>query len=113
LTQRLITFSRGGAPIKQTVSVAELILDSVGSTLNGCTLRCNFSIPPDLWPVDVDEGQMEQVIRNLLQNTREAMPNGGVITVKAENVTLNEQGVSQGTPSEDDYYVMISIRDEG
>jgi PAS domain S-box-containing protein len=113
LTQRLITFSKGGAPIKRTVSVAELIMDSSGLTLNGSTVRCDFSIPLDLWPVDVDEGQMGQVIGNLIQNAREAMPNGGVITLKAENATLNGQNVGEGTPSENGHYVMISIQDEG
>jgi PAS domain S-box-containing protein len=113
LTQRLITFSRGGAPIMRTVSVAELIMDSVGLALDGSIVRCNFFLPPGLWPLDVDEGQMGQAIGNLIQNAKEAMPSGGVITVKAENATLNGHGLSEGTPSENGHYVMISIRDEG
>jgi PAS domain S-box-containing protein len=113
LTQKLITFSKGGAPIKRTVSVAELIMDSAGLNLSGSSVRCNFSIPPDLWPVEVDERQMGQAIGNLIQNAREAMPNGGVITVRAENATLNRQGVGEGDPSENRHYVMISIQDEG
>ncbi len=88
-------------------------MDSAGLTLSGSNVRCNFSIPPDLWPVDVDEGQMGQVIGNLIQNAREAMPNGGVIKVRAENVTLNGQGVAESTPPENGQYVMISIEDEG
>jgi PAS domain S-box-containing protein len=113
LTQRLITFSKGGSPIKRTISVAEFIMDSAGRNLSGSNVRCNFSIPPDLWPVDVDERQMGQAIGNLIQNAREAMPDGGVITVRAENVTLNSQGLGEGAPSENGHYVIISIQDEG
>ncbi len=113
LTQRLITFSKGGAPIKRKVSVGKLIMNSAGLTLSGSAVRCDFSIPPDLWPVDVDEGQMGQVIDSLMQNAREAMPKGGVVTARAENVTLNGQGVGEGAPQENSHYVMISIQDEG
>jgi PAS domain S-box-containing protein len=113
LTQRLITFSKGGHPIKRTVDIEKLIMNSAGLTLGGSTVRCDFYIPPDLWPVEVDEGQMGQVIESLMQNAREAMPNGGVITVRAENVTLNWQDVAEGIPPANGHYVMVSIEDEG
>jgi two-component system cell cycle sensor histidine kinase/response regulator CckA len=113
LTQRLITFSKGGAPIKRTISVGKLIMNSAGLTLGGSAVRCYFSIPPDLWPVDVDEGQMGQVIDSLMQNAREAMPKGGVVTARAENVIPNGKGVGEGGSQENSHYVMISIEDEG
>jgi PAS domain S-box-containing protein len=113
LTQRLITFSKGGAPIKSTVSFGSLILNSAGLTLGGSAVRCDFSIPPDLWPVEVDEGQMGQVIVSLMQNAIEAMPTGGVVTVRAENVTLTGQEVGESVPPENGHWVMISIEDEG
>jgi PAS domain S-box-containing protein len=113
LTQRLITFSKGGAPIKRTISVPEMIMDSAGLSLGSSNVRCNFSISPVLRSVDVDERQMGQVISNLILNAKEAMPNGGVITVRAENATLNEGGTVGGISSGHDQYVMISIEDEG
>jgi PAS domain S-box-containing protein len=113
LTQKFITFSRGGIPVKRAVSMAELIMDSAGLTLGGSKVRCNFFISHDLWPVEVDERQVGQVIGNLLQNAREAMPDGGAITVRAENTAANGQGESEGDVSGDGHYVMISIEDEG
>jgi PAS domain S-box-containing protein len=113
LTQRLITFSKGGAPIKRIVSIGKLIMNSAGLTLGGSGVRCDFSIPLDLWPVDVDEGQMGQVIDSLMQNAREAMKKGGVVTARAENVTLNGKGVGEDAQQENSRYVMISIEDEG
>jgi PAS domain S-box-containing protein len=113
LTQKLITFSKGGAPIKRTVSVSELIMNSASSNLSEFCVRCDFSIPPDLWPVEVDERQMNQMLGNLLQNAIEAMPNGGVITISAKNSTLNRQDMGKGAPSENARYVMIAIQDEG
>jgi len=113
LTQKLITFSKGGAPIKSMVSVAELVMNTAALSLSGPKVTCNFSIPPDLWPIEIDEGQMGQAIGNIIQNASEAMPDGGVITLKAENMTVNGQAVSEGIPPEGGRYVMISIQDQG
>lgn len=113
LTQRLITFSEGGAPIKCTVSLSELIMDSASLIFSGADVTCLFSIPPDLSPLDADERQVGQAIGNLLQNAREAMPGGGVIKIWAENATLDGQGLAGSKSSEKGRYVMISIEDEG
>jgi PAS domain S-box-containing protein len=79
LTQQLLTFSKGGAPIKSTASVADLIRDSADFALRGSNVRCEVIIPDDLWPIEVDQGQMNQVINNLIINADEAMPDGGII----------------------------------
>jgi PAS domain S-box-containing protein len=110
LTQQLLTFSRGGAPIKKTVSIAELLRDSVSFALRGSNARCELSIPDDLWSVEVDEGQISQVISNIVINADHAMPRGGIIKVRAENVTI---GAEDAIPLEDGEYVKIYIEDRG
>ncbi|MBU7046698.1 MAG: PAS domain S-box protein [Theionarchaea archaeon] len=109
LTQQLLTFSKGGAPIKKATSLQELIRDSTSFALRGSNVRCHFYIPDDLSPADIDEGQVSQVINNLIMNADEAMPEGGVIQVKAENVFIDE-GV---LPLKRGDYVKISIKDQG
>jgi PAS domain S-box-containing protein len=109
LTQQLLTFSKGGAPIKKATSLKELIRDSASFALRGSNVRCHFYIPDDLSPADIDEGQISQVINNLIMNADEAMPEGGVIQVKAENVFIDE-GV---LPLRKGDYVKISIKDGG
>lgn len=110
LAQQLLTFSRGGAPIKKTASVAELLKDSVTFALRGSNVRCEFSLPDDLWPVEVDEAQINQVINNLIINAEQAMPEGGIINVRAENMVV---GTEQGLPLKEGRYVKIAIEDQG
>jgi len=110
LTQQLLTFSRGGAPIKKTASIAELIQDSVNFALRGSKVRCEFSLPDDLWPVEVDEGQISQVITNLVINADEAMPGGGTIDIGTENTVVKGKGallLPKGN------YIKITVKDHG
>ncbi|MDH3349015.1 MAG: PAS domain S-box protein [Desulfobulbaceae bacterium] len=87
LTQQLLTFSKGGAPIRKTASIAGVIRDSASFILRGSNLTCNFHIPDDLWLVDIDQGQISQVIQNIILNARQAMPGGGTITINCENIS--------------------------
>ena len=112
LTQQLLTFSKGGAPIKRTTAIAHILEDSVKFTLSGSNVRSDFSLPRDLWNIDVDEGQLSQVIQNLVINAKEAMPQGGVIEVKAENVTTDDHAPDELFPRKGSY-VMASITDHG
>jgi len=112
LTQQLLTFSKGGAPIKKTASILELIKDSAIFALRGSSVRCEFYLPEDLWPVEVDEGQMSQVIHNLVINAQQAMPRGGTIRIRAENKTARSGG-GPGLPSHLERYIQLSILDEG
>jgi len=110
LTQQLLTFAKGGVPIKKKVSIAKMFQDTVEFALSGSNVRCEYSLPEDLWWVEVDEGQVSQVIQNLTLNADQAMAEGGVMTVRAENVSVDERN---GIPLEAGKYLRISISDHG
>ncbi|HEX8949765.1 MAG TPA: PAS domain S-box protein [Dissulfurispiraceae bacterium] len=110
LTRQLLTFSRGGEPIKRTVSLAGLIKDSTTLALRGSHIICEFAFADDLWPAEVDDGQMEQVINNLVINAVQAMPGGGVVRVAAGNLFV---GTDNGLPLREGRYVTITVEDQG
>jgi two-component system cell cycle sensor histidine kinase/response regulator CckA len=113
LTHRLITFSRGGAPIREKASIVELLRESASLALAGSSVECDFSFAQDLWPVEHDEAQMQHVINNLITNACEAMPQGGTIKLTAENVLVGEGGEQPGPPLQEGRYVKVSFRDQG
>ena len=106
LAQQLLTFSSGGAPIKKTMFISKLLRESVLFALSGSNVQCEFSISNNLWAVEIDEGQINQAINNLIINAIQSMPEGGRIKLTAENVTVSE-GEKKGR------YVKISIVDQG
>jgi len=110
LTQQLLTFARGGAKIKKTTSIAELIEDAASFALRGSNVRCEFSLPDDLWLVEINEGQMNQVITNLIINADEAMPERGVLNIGAKNTVLTGRGA---LPLPKGNYIEITIEDHG
>ncbi len=113
LTKQLLTFSKGGAPIKQITSIVGLLKDSAGFALRGSNVRCEFSIPGDLWPVEIDKGQISQVIHNLIINANQAMPHGGTIYINAENVDVRGDKGHSTLPIPNGAYIKIAIKDEG
>jgi len=110
LTARLITFSKGGKPVKNVVTIEDLVNDSVRFTLRDSNIGCKFYITDGLWPVKIDEEQIKQVIYNITANAREAMSGEGIINVYCENVTIREKGT---LPLKDRKYVKTSIEDQG
>ena len=110
LTQQLLTFAKGGAPVRQTASVGQIIRESAEFALRGSNVRCEFDWPVGVVPVDVDTGQMSQVIHNLVINSMQAMPEGGVIRVCGQNVRLHAE---TGVPLPEGDYVRIDIEDHG
>ena len=109
LTQKLITFSKGGTPDKNIANVAKLIKGATEFTLSGSNLKCEYQFAEDLLAVEVDSSQIGQAIHNLIMNAREAMPQGGPLKVTAENVKSSEDlpGLRDGK------YIKISIVDQG
>ena len=110
LTQQLLTFARGGAPVRRTAAVQELIRDSAAFVLRGSPVTAEYDLPVDLWPVEVDAGQISQVIQNIVLNAAQAMPGGGRVAISARNF------VSPGeiaTTHRSSRYVRISIADQG
>jgi len=87
LTQRLLTFSTGGAPVRKPISLAALVREYAGLALSGSSALCEYVIPDDLWPVYADEGQIGQVVGNLVINAHQAMPEGGRIRISCENAS--------------------------
>ncbi len=111
LTLQLLTFSKGGEPVKETSSVAEIITDSADFVLHGSNVICHYNFPQYLWLVDIDKGQMSQVIQNIIINSRHAMPKGGTIDVQCENVVSAKVGSSlQNFPQNG---IKITISDTG
>jgi CheY-like chemotaxis protein len=110
LTRQLLTFSKGGEPVKRTTMIGEVIKDSAGFALRGSRVRYDFTFPDDLWLVDVDEGQISQVMHNLIINADHAMPEGGTIAIRCENVVV---GSNSGLPVRSGDYVSIIVQDQG
>jgi PAS domain S-box-containing protein len=115
LTRQLLTFSRGGAPVKKPIYLQELLRQAVHFNMAGSNVRPEFSIDEDLLPVEADEGQIGQVINNLALNAVQAMPRGGTIEISARNreiVEPEEFPLSQARAARG-RYVMIEVRDHG
>ncbi len=110
LTRQLLTFSKGGTPIKTTASVGDLVRESAIFALRGSNVRCELRIAPDLFPVEIDKGQIHQVVNNLVINADQAMPDGGNLLIGAENlVSWEENGMILPAPRN----VKVFIRDQG
>ncbi len=109
LTQQLLTFAKGGAPVKKIIRIRELIKESGSFALIGSNVSCEFSIAADLWSVEVDEGQISQAINNLVINAQQAMPRGGEIRVRAENINNTGDVLTLRKGK----YIKITIEDKG
>ena len=110
LTQQLLTFAKGGAPIKKLASITELAKETAIFALSGSNVKCQFDLPDDLWAVEYDEGQIVQVISNIVINADQAMPQGGILKVSARNTVI---GTEDTLPLPKGNYVEIIIEDHG
>ena len=111
LTRQLLTFAKGTPPKRRVEAVTALVRESVEFALHGSHLRCQFRLAPDLWLTELDRGQINQVINNLVINAVQASPEGGVLDVSAENVVVSRERLVATLRAGD--YVRISIRDHG
>ena len=110
LTMQLLTFAKGGSPIKQTASIVEVIRESTEFSLRGSNLKAEFEFAPDIAAVEIDTGQMSQVIQNLVINAKHAMTNGGVLRISGRNAALTGR---ENLPLMAGDYVCVSIQDFG
>ena len=110
LTQQLLTFAKGGTPIKRLCTGGDLIMEAASFACHGSAVSCRYEIARDLWPIEVDDGQLGQVIQNMVINSVQAMPMGGTITVAAANVTLAKDNRFLLAPGP---YLRITVSDEG
>jgi PAS domain S-box-containing protein len=110
LTHQLLTFARGGSPVRRTVSIHELLHESVGFAVRGANVRCDVALPDALWPADIDADQINQVIHNVVLNAVQAMPEGGSVQVRAENIALT---TTAALPLQEGRYIKITVRDHG
>jgi CheY-like chemotaxis protein len=106
----LLTFSKGGAPVKEVTTISDVIVGCSTFALSGSKVGCDFNLPADLWPVKIDIGQINQVIQNIIINANQAMPEGGTIRISAVNITVD---MNHGLPLQPGNYVLLSFQDSG
>jgi PAS domain S-box-containing protein len=110
LTRQLVTFSKGGAPSKKTMSIVDVIREAAEFVLHGSNVRCEYDLPGNLYPVDIDRDQISQVISNLVLNSVQSMPGGGTAKIEAGNTTLKKQSFAR---LGEGAYVRIAVEDTG
>ncbi|HMA61527.1 MAG TPA: response regulator [bacterium] len=110
LTQRLLSLAKGGLSEKEVTSISKVIKETSELSLSGSNVDYEFDIPNDLWLVDADEGQISQVVQNLVVNADQAMPLGGKLRIGAENVVIKEE---DSLPLEEGKYIKLTFQDQG
>ena len=110
ITSRLITFSKGGEPVKKVTRVQQLLKEAHCPLIKDTNITFEYNLPDNLYPVEIDEGQIRNVIINILTNAAEAMPEGGKIDISATNLEITEK---DNLPIKEGSYVKVSIRDRG
>ncbi len=110
LTQQLLTFSKGGDPVKVISSISYLLKETVNFVLRGSDIKCDFKIDKNLWPVEIDQGQMNQVIHNIVLNAKQSNPKNNKIQITATNEKLKSENIYSLPPKN---YIKIVIVDTG
>ncbi|MGE5700428.1 MAG: ATP-binding protein [Deltaproteobacteria bacterium] len=110
LASKLLTFSKGGRPVRKPVHMEEIVKDSAYIAVMGSSCRCEFSFQQGLWPAVADAGQMGQVISNLVINAAQAMPGGGTVRIRMENAVVGESELRHVKAGD---YVKIDVMDHG
>lgn len=110
LARQLLIFSKGGDPIKTVLLVSEPVRDAADFALRGSNIGLEILVPDDLWAVEADEGQITQVVNNIVINARQAMPEGGKVSIRCENVVVGQGDIP---PLQEGNFVRVSIGDEG
>jgi two-component system, cell cycle sensor histidine kinase and response regulator CckA len=110
LVTQLLTFAKGGAPVKRIVALDALIEEVVSLALRGANVIGKIRLAEGLHAIEADEGQMGQVFHNIVLNAVQAMPGGGTLIVSADNVSLTG-GIRPSLPPGN--YVRVVFSDQG
>jgi PAS domain S-box-containing protein len=110
LAQQLLTFAKGGVPQKRALRLPQIIMNATELALSGANVKAEFRFAEGLWPVEADENQLSQVMSNLVINAWQAMPQGGTVTIAAENRTLEAGGGGELSAGK---YVAVAVQDRG
>jgi two-component system, cell cycle sensor histidine kinase and response regulator CckA len=110
LAHQLLTFSRGGKPIKKVVSLRQLVNEAVSLVLHGSNVKKFIDIPRSIHAFEADEGQMSQVFHNIIINASQSMPGGGILTITAQNEVLNDNNTLSLPPGP---YIRLIFADQG
>ncbi len=109
LTKQLLTFAKGGDPIKESVNIESMVKEVAEFNLRGSLVKLRFQSAPSLWTTKVDKGQFSQVVSNLIINAKQAMPTGGTLYIRIENCDTK----CRELPNAEQNWIKITIRDEG
>lgn len=110
ITQQLLTFAKGGDPVRSAVLLPDVVSEAAGFARHGSRVRFEFDYPPDLPPADVDAGQISRVVHNLVINAVQAMPEGGIVRIGLVAVTLGPKEVGTLEPG---HYIRMTVADTG
>ena len=110
LAHQLLTFARGGEPVKKVASLKHLVNETISLVLRGSNVKGTVDIPDSIHAIKADEGQMSQVFNNIIINASQAMPGGGILSVSAENVTLAADNVLSLPPGS---FIKLIFSDQG
>ena len=110
LAHQLLTFAKGGEPVKTTVSVWQVLRESSSFMLHGSNVSIDLDLSEDLPAIEVDEGQISQVINNIIINASQAMSDGGTIAVRGQSVSIDAANVMALAPGR---YVRLDVSDTG
>ncbi len=113
LTQQLSTFSKGGKPVKKTISVAPILKRACENLIGDSEYKYHLELQDDLWMVDADEFQIGHVFEYLIANAMESMEAGGEVKISVENVTVHNEQSHHEISLQPSDYLMITVSDEG
>lgn len=110
LTHQLLTFAKGGTPVKRAASIAEVVRDTATFALRGANVKCDLRFDDDIWPMEFDAGQISQVVANLVINAKQAMPEGGIVIIALENAEVTAGKIFELSPGR---YIKLTVTDTG